>query len=88
MLDLFVEYRGKTAEARFLLEDVDNGAEGALFSRLNQSVLMSFHDINTFTEWPRFASIDELLAHNRKVMIVLDTLLEDIRKAHIDSRKN
>lgn len=88
MLDLFVEYRTKTAEARYLLEDVNNGAEGALFSRLNQSVLMPFYDIHTFTEWPRFASLDELLAHNRKIMTALDTLVEDIRTAHIDSRKN
>ena len=81
LLEQFAEYRGKIAEARYLLESIHTGEESALYTRLNNSVDLNFYDIHTFTEWSRFSTLDDLLDNNRKVMKTLDTLLIDIRKA-------
>lgn len=82
MLEQFVEYRQKIAEARHLLESIQTGEEAALFTLLNRSVERNFYDIHSFTEWSRFNTLDELLENNREVMKTLDSLLVEIRKAH------
>jgi len=81
MLDQFVSYRKKMAEARYLIEKVPPGRQAALFTLLNGRVDSMFYDIHKFTEWPRFGTVGELLAHNREVMKTLDTLLDEIRNS-------
>jgi len=76
--ELLIEYRKKVSEAGFRLESLSSGKQGYLFSRLNSGVRDEFYDIGKFSEWSRFQSLDELLAHDRGVMKVLDEILGEL----------
>ncbi len=82
MLDQFVSYRKKMAEARYVVEKITSGKQGFLFTQLNRQISRNFYDINRFTEWPRFNSIEELLENNRETMKKLETLLLEIKNTN------
>ena len=79
MLDQFTRYRTSMAEATYLLEQIDSGAKGALYSSLERNVRENFYDISTFTLWPRFDSLEALIENNGVVLARLDELLVSIR---------
>lgn len=82
MLDQFVSYRKKMAEARYAVEKITSGKQGFLFTQLNRQISRNFYDINRFTEWPQFDSIEELLENNRETMKKLETLLLEIKNTN------
>ena len=77
--ELLIEYRKKMADTAFMLEKMSSGNQGNLFSRLNREVRERFYDINKFSEWPRFKTIEELLENNHDVMKNLDEIMDEIR---------
>ena len=79
MLEEFVEFRKKTAEASYRLEQMPEARSGLLFSQFGR-ICQKYYDIHRFVEWPRFATIEELLEHNSGVMTELDKFMEEVRK--------
>jgi hypothetical protein len=79
MLEQFVTYRKKMAEASYLVEKISSGKQSLLLTRLGRQIRANFYDIHRFTEWSRFNTIEELLEHNRKVMKNLDAIFEEIK---------
>lgn len=81
MDESFVEYRQKVTEAAWRIENLQPGGRQALLYSSLGSIRQSYYDINRFVEWPRFATMEELLANNKSVMARLDALLADVRTA-------
>lgn len=79
MLEQFLDYRKKTAEACHILENTAASPPSRFFRDLNH-IRQDFYDIHRFAEWPRFRTLDKLLAHNRDVLSHLDVLLDELRK--------
>ncbi|MBA7482659.1 hypothetical protein ES707_18153 [subsurface metagenome] len=77
--ELLIEYRKKMSETAYMLEKMTSGNQGNLFSKLNREIRERFYDINRFSEWPRFQTVEELLENNRNVMKNLDEIMDEIR---------
>jgi hypothetical protein len=70
----FSEYRKLVAEATCALQHLTSLRRGSLHYRLDR-IRQNFYDMNRFTEWPRFRTVEELLANNRAE-------LERLRELH------
>ena len=78
LLGQFVEYRKKMTDAMYTVERMSSGKRGLLFTRLSRGVSENFYDIERFSAWPRFDSLDELVENNRQVLENLDTIAKEI----------
>jgi hypothetical protein len=76
--ELFIEYREKMADVSYKLETINSGKQGYFFSQLNREVRERFYDINKFSEWPRFDSLEAILEHDRTVMKMMDDVIKEI----------
>ncbi|MBN1295109.1 MAG: alkaline phosphatase family protein [Candidatus Latescibacteria bacterium] len=77
LLDQFIDYRRKMTEAMYAVERIPAGNQAVLFTRLSRGIRQNFYDIERFSEWPRFDSLDELVQHNSKVLKNLDIVLSE-----------
>jgi hypothetical protein len=78
LLDQFRSYRKKTSEASFILENVAASPPSRFFRELNH-IRQDFYDIQRFADWPKFKTLDKLLAHNQDVLAHLDVMLNELR---------
>ncbi len=77
MLEQFEEYRNKEAQASLALASTVSGQLARFYRDFNR-IKKDFYDIDKFSEWPRFKTVEELLINNREVLDRLDRLLEEI----------
>ena len=75
LLDQFMDYRKKMTDAMYLVERMETGNQALLFTRLSRGIRQNFYDIERFSEWPRFNTLDELVEHNREVLKNLNAVL-------------
>ncbi len=78
MDEAFIEYRKKMTEAAMRVENMQPGGRQALLFNSLNNIRQSYYDIGRFVEWPRFATMDELVANNKTAMARLDAVLAEI----------
>jgi len=78
MLEQFKKYRQMAAEANHILENLAVSPASLFFRNLN-NIQQEFYDIHKFARWSAFDSLEDLLAHNEKILKRMNHLLSDIR---------
>jgi len=72
------EYQKSQVEVSQALQQLLSPKRGSLYYRLD-TIRQNFYDIYRFSEWPRFTTLEELLANNRTELQRLRELLSEVR---------
>jgi membrane-anchored protein YejM (alkaline phosphatase superfamily) len=71
------EYQKSQTEVSQALQQLASPKRGSLYYRLD-TIRQNFYDIYRFSEWPRFTTLEELLANNRIELQQLRELLREV----------
>jgi hypothetical protein len=73
-------YQRLVVDVAHAIQQLASLQQGSFYYRIDM-IKQNFYDIYRFTEWPRFKTIEELLANNRPELGRLQNLAEEIQGA-------
>jgi hypothetical protein len=72
-------YQKLVVDVAYAIQQLTSPQQGSFYYRLDM-IKQNFYDIYRFTEWPKFKTIDELLANNRTEFERLQKLMIEVKQ--------
>ncbi len=74
-------YQRLVVDVAHAIQQLASLQQGSFYYRIDM-IKQNFYDIYRFTEWPRFKTIEQLIANNRKELMELAKLSSEIKQSH------